>query len=293
MLSSYIVRRSFAKVFALAILVLFNACTFGSKNTEEPVSATKKKRRTPRTSDSTNDSNDSDKSQQALSSEVEKSAWCEPISKKDFVTPHVLESYPVFITRLMKNCTLPDGTTSYDKTSSWTAMGVPCTSGDGQVRWTDKYLAPKLVGFRMTNACPMIPTDLLKLSAEVTNVLGLDEAARLLAFTPMSIQFWELEGLPELDTGYEIEFRSPQSLNKVWPKVRDGEPLPVVVYGRENSWFQNGPMFKARGEIIVYQRNKFRIDVKELSVLTDEQRQEVRAKCERINPKSVCAGIFD
>lgn len=195
------------------------------------------------------------------------------------------------VTRLLSTCTTPDGQSGYEKNTQWMAMGFPCTGGRGKIEYTDKYIAPKLVAFLISNNCPMSPQDPSVVASITKAQLGLSEGAKLLAYTPFAPQFWEVLGQSEADVGYAIELRTPQSLSGLWTKVRDGQPLRVRMYGRENAWVQGERVYEVEGDIVVNEK-RFKLELVGVKALSDQELDEVKARCEALRPKRNCSNAF-
>lgn len=206
--------------------------------------------------------------------------------------PVYLKEKNFVVTRLLTACTLPDGTPGYDRNTQWMAMGIPCTGGRGKIDWTDKYVAPKQVAFQLSNSCPMTPTDSAGVIAAAKSMLGLGDGAKLLGYTSFSPQFWEVIGQNEADSGFAVELRSPQSLGNLWTKVRDGQPLRVRLYGRENAWLQGDFTYEVEADIVVTEKNRFKMVLISVKPLNDVELAEAKQRCESLRPKRNCSAAF-
>ena len=206
--------------------------------------------------------------------------------------PVYLKEKNFVVTRLLTACTLPDGTPGYDRNTQWMAMGIPCTGGRGKIDWTDKYVAPKQVAFQLSNSCPMTPADSAGVIAAAKSMLGLGDGAKLLGYTSFSPQFWEVIGQNEADSGFTVELRSPQSLGNLWTKVRDGQPLRVRLYGRENAWLQGDFTYEVEADIVVTEKNRFKIVLVSVKPLNDVELAEAKQRCESLRPKRNCSAAF-
>jgi hypothetical protein len=139
--------------------------------------------------------------------------------------PHIVsdkdKSY--VLTRLVKPCITRDGLRGFEKDSGWMAMGLPCTGGRGSVDITGKSYNPKVLSFVVSTDCPSAPASHNDVASLAEDELGLTKDNTLLAYNPMSIQYWEIEGYPDADVGFRIELRSDDSLRDFWNAFKDGQ----------------------------------------------------------------------
>lgn len=196
------------------------------------------------------------------------------------------------VTRLLTSCTTPEGIAGFERSTQWMAMGFPCTGGRGKIEWTDKYVAPKQVAFLISNNCPMAPQDTAVVAAAARSTLGFSDAAKLLAYTPFAPQFWEIIGSPESDVGYAIELRTSQSLTTLWNKVREGQPLSVRMYGRENAWVQGDVVYEVEADIMVTAKDRFKLTLSSVKALNEAELAAVKSRCEALKPKRNCSNAF-
>jgi hypothetical protein len=171
-------------------------------------------------------------------------------------------------------------------------MGIPCTQGPGVIRYEGDYLAAKIVTFALGTDCPMSPSQ-TKLQSDTITLLGLQEKSTLLAYNPLAVQYWEVVGTTDADTGFTIELRSNQGLQSLWPKLHKGEAMSVLVYGRENAWIPGDQMYRAKLDIqLVSEPRRFRVKTRELSVVTDEDFASAKQRCEALRPTRNCDAVF-
>ena len=126
----------------------------------------------------------------------------------------------------------------------------------------------------------------------VVSQTGLPPTTRLVAFNPFVVQYWEVVGLPDADTGFAIELRSAPGREQAWKDLRQNGPLQVKLYGRENTWISGDQFYEVHGAIILTGRRSFRFDVKEVFSLNPEQVDQVRQRCENLRPRRDCASVF-
>lgn len=206
--------------------------------------------------------------------------------------PLYVKESGIMVTRVMDSCVTLDGEHGFTREASWMAMGFPCTRGPGKVEWRGHYYKPKMLSFVVSNSCPMAPHDLAQVKPLGVSNLGLNPEARLLAYYPFSVQFWELVDYNEADTGHVIEVRSQGAVLKAWRDFRGGTPLRVNLYGRENTWVKGREMFKVDAELVKNGQNTFVLNILSAHPLKPSELTQAKAHCEALRPPRNCGQIF-
>lgn len=235
--------------------------------------------------------------------QVDSKTISEPLPKEDncqkYPSPEIDIPYYVprsgfIITRVAETCTTNSGKKGFTKkATSWTAMGFPCTGSSGVVDIKGKhYTNPKMVSFHISNSCPMYPSDLSYISDTGIKALGMNPQSKLLAYYPFALQYWELLGSNEADTGDVVELRSLDSRKKLWQKLRLQEKLTLFFYGKENSWIKDRKMYFAKVELFLTGQRSFKINLLETKSLTLNEILAVKKRCESLKPKRNCSSVF-
>jgi hypothetical protein len=171
-------------------------------------------------------------------------------------------------------------------------MGFPCSGGGGETVIKGNTWDPKLVSFRLSIGCPMNPRDAAAVSQILQRNFGVFQAAKLVAYTPFEIQYWELSGFGDADVGSVVELRTTEGLKKGWEAFQKKEPVSVVLYGRESSWIKGGKTIAADGKILMESLNRFKLEIDQVRVLNDTEYQAVKQKCQALQPRRDCAEAF-
>lgn len=206
--------------------------------------------------------------------------------------PFNLPGKNVVVTRIMKACTTTASQSGFEKDTPYLAMGFPCTGGGGRIDIKGNYGNPKMVSFILGTDCTMSPSnsDTVKKLAE--EVLGLPPTAKLLAFTPFVVQFWEIPGMSDADTGFSVDLRSAPATQGAWGRVQKKEPLRVRLFGRENTWAQGGAFFLVEADLKLTGRSQFQVDVQSVKSLTKDDIEAVKGRCEALRPARNCGDVF-
>jgi hypothetical protein len=218
---------------------------------------------------------------------------CQTFYSKEKSIPFWIKGKNTVITRLLKECLSFDGRKGYFDDSPWVAMGIPCTGGGGVVdyRGTNIY-NPKIVSFVISTDCPMFPSDLQVVRKLGQDGFGLKSEAKLVAYVPFIVQYWELPGFRDSDVGFTVDLRTTQALTVAWKRFLDLEPLRVWLYGRENSWMVGGHFYAIEADLIYTQQHRFRLQVVKVKALNESEQQEVKARCEALRPSRKCHQVF-
>ena len=218
---------------------------------------------------------------------------CLKLAKLDSLPPVFLPGTNIVITRIAKPCVTRQGDNGYEKDSPWMAMGFPCTAGGGKIDLMGpSYIRPKMASLIFSTDCAMqpgIPAEVEKMGQQL---LGLGEGAKLLAYNPFVVQFWEIPGFRDADTGFTVDLRTVAALEGAWGKLREKEPLRVHLYGRENAWVQGDHIYFVEADVILTGNRSFQIQVAGARNLTDTELEEVRGRCESLRPRRNCNRIF-
>lgn len=207
--------------------------------------------------------------------------------------PIVLEDGKIVVTKVLRTCTKADGQAGLEQDTPFTAMGIPCTGAPGVLDWKGHYYAPKLVELHFSNDCGMHPMSKDEVSKYVYDVLQLSAPKeQLMAFNPLAVQYWELPTGEDADVGFSVRLRSNLSKQMLWPMLKKGESIPVILYGRENSWTAGKKFFKVAGEVKLQGTRKFGLEVSKIESLSAQQVEELKNKCYGLTPKRQCSKVF-
>jgi len=281
--------------FVVVLLLAFaTSCTHpgGSTSTSEPTSSAVAVESAPAAS---SESANAPKSSESppVAAPVASVEACQAIAKLERAGPLYVKEHALVLTRILKPCVTTDGRNGFDRSTPWMAMGFPCSGGDGLIDWKGtNYTRPKMVAFILATDCIVAPSDPSEVSRLIRAAVGLPETTRLIAYNPFVVQYWEIPGLPEADTGFTVELRSDESIAKPWQRLLKGEGLPVTLFGRENAWVQGDNIYQVDAEIRVTTRNRFLLQVMDVKTLNPPDIEAVRQRCETLRPRRNCAQIF-
>lgn len=209
-------------------------------------------------------------------------------------TPPVISASSSYVvTKFFRPCTTRNDAPGLAQNSVWLAMGFPCSGGDGRVDWKGShYERPKLVEMILANDCPMGPVDQQALKLLAKKELGIPTESTVGAYTPFMVQFWEIPALGESDIGFSVAMRDNDSLTTTWGKMIKGEPLRILLFGRENAWTQTDRLYMVEADIVITSRNRFRLKPASVKVMTTKDIEAVRLRCEALRPARNCASVF-
>ena len=196
------------------------------------------------------------------------------------------------VTRMLHECTTEDGFSGYRAQSPFVAMGIPCSGGGGRVNIGGHYWIPQIVSFSLTTDCSMQSESLEHLTKEGRSSLRLSQEAKAVALNPFAVQYWELPGLEEADTGFNVELRSAEAKQQLWRPFLEKKPIPVDLYGRENAWVRGRAFFHVRGELHHTGTKSFKLKVVDIKTLSPQQVYEVKNRCESLQPARNCHQVF-
>jgi hypothetical protein len=217
---------------------------------------------------------------------------CHVSETMNMAPPFWLEENGIVVTRVLKDCITFDGRKGFEIDTPWMAMGLPCTGGGGKVDWKGHYYKPKLVSYILSTDCRMKPSNLSVVREAGRSSLGLTEKAKLLAYNPFAVQYWEIPGLPDADVGFTVDLRSVQAKQHVWKNYLGGQPIPVKLYGRENAWVMGNHFYSIDAEIIKTGNYTFELVVKKVEAMDSDALKIVKERCEALRPARKCYKVF-
>ncbi len=207
--------------------------------------------------------------------------------------PSYLSGASVVMIGFLKTCQTQDGREGYLPGSSWTAMGFPCTAGRGRIDKKGSDSVPSVVTFHLQNSCPMQPGRSEDVEGLVRQKLGIPADSHLIAYYPLSVDYWEFADFAEHDIGYRPEFYSPASISTAWQKFSTkGEPIKIRLYGRENAWQPGKKLYEVEAQMVPEGRSSFKLQVQAARSMDDEARLKVKERCEALRPKRGCEEVF-
>lgn len=224
---------------------------------------------------------------------IAKEETCIPFGQYIDKVPFYMADKGVVVNNLLKLCKTSSGEQGYENDSDLTLMGFPCTGGRGRLEWKGSAVNPNLLIFEIDNACPMVAIDKAAIESQIREKFGLLESAKLLAYYPFSLLFWELDDGSDADTSYTVEVltRSPEGKIKL-KTFRSGEPLRVNMYGKANAFLQSRHWYKVDAEIYSDGRYGFRIIVNMVKVLSQDELLGLKQRCESLRPMRRCDQVF-
>ena len=217
---------------------------------------------------------------------------CAVLGKMSHEPPIYAVGQGVVITRIMESCVAMDGRRGFMKKSPWLAMGFPCTGGSGRIDIKGNYQNPKLVSFIIGTDCVMAPQASEQVKKVAASAFDLPSEARLMAYTPFVVQYWEVPGMTDADTGYAVELRSAPAIEGIWKRVRDNQVFRVRLFGRENTWAPGGYFYQVEADVRLTGRNAFQLTVATVKHLSSEELSQVKRRCESLKPERNCAAVF-
>lgn len=219
---------------------------------------------------------------------------CRPVHGFAGDEPVFVKSADAVLTRIAGACDLADGSKGHLPSGGWMAMGFPCTGGEGRIDWKGtNYNVPKMVSFLLDTSCPMAPTDLGRLKTLVTNEVGINPQAPLIAFNPFVVQYWEFPGFDDADASFTVELRNNKILSSAgWGQFIKQKPLKVFLVGRENAWVPGNNMYAVDAELHWASKNRFTMKVLGARVLKGDELNAVKTRCQALKPERECGKVF-
>lgn len=207
--------------------------------------------------------------------------------------PFLLSAAQLVVTRIAKACETETGSPGFEQDTSWMAMGFPCTGGGGVLEYRENFHNPKIVSFQIPNSCPLKPETKDQVQKLGKEIIGFHQAAQLLAYYPMAVQYWELVDFPDADVGYVVDLRSTKSREEGWKMFSQKKaPLKVRLYGRENAWVKDNRFYQADVQLNFLGRDKFQVVLVNAKALGTDEIKEVQKRCEALRPQRNCAEVF-
>lgn len=207
--------------------------------------------------------------------------------------PYYVQSLGVVLIAFQKTCETVDGQAGFSPGSSWTAMGFPCTAGHGRIDKKGSDNVPSVVSFHLHNSCPMQPNRQEEVEEQLRKKLALPSSSHLIAYYPLSVDYWEFVDLPERDVGLKPEIFIPSSINTGWQKFSTkSEPLKLRLYGRENAWERGKQVYEVEAVMVSEGRSSFKLQVQKVRALNEQQRSSINDRCEALRPKRNCEAVF-
>lgn len=215
---------------------------------------------------------------------------CKKIYLSDFEVPKYINSFSIFVTKLLDQCITKNKKIGFKNNFSWIGLGVPCTGGGGKISPVGKYFHPKMVRFSLHNTCSMIYNS-RSFTEKMYESVGLPKSSKLLALYPLDVLLWKVIGSNEIDVGNRIELRSKKSLLTIWPKFIRKEPILVVLYGRENSWKRSGNIYRVNANLIKVRSRSFKLEIIRANIVSEEELKEVYKECMNLHPRRNCTQL--
>jgi len=207
--------------------------------------------------------------------------------------PYYLSGPSVVVMGFLKTCQMTDGREGFVKGSSWTAMGFPCSAGRGRIDKKGSDSVPSVVTFHLQNSCPMQPSRPEDIEVLARQKLGIPVDSRLIAYYPLSVDYWEFVDFSEHDTGYRPKLFIPASIANGWQKfTAKGEAIKIRLYGRENAWEPGKKLYEVEATLHSEGRSTFRLRVNVARPIDDQKRKAVSDRCGSLRPKRGCEEIF-
>jgi hypothetical protein len=217
---------------------------------------------------------------------------CVVLTKMPHDPPVYASAQGVVVTRIVESCVAMDGRRGFTKKTPWLAMGFPCTGGSGRIDIKGNYMNPKLVSFIIGTDCVMAPQGQDQVKRIAISTFDLPAESRLMAYTPFVVQYWEVPGMTDADTGYAVELRSAPALEGIWKRVRDNQAFRVRLFGRENTWAPGGHFYQVEADVRLTGRNAFQLAIASVKHLSSDELQAVKRRCEALKPERNCSAVF-
>ncbi len=217
---------------------------------------------------------------------------CLVFSKLPGDPPVYVKGRNVVLTQFLKPCVSTSGQRGYERTTPWLAMGFPCTGGSGRIDIKGNYGNPKMVSFILGTDCGMSPNGREAVQKILREAFALPAESKLAAYTPFVVQFWEIPGMSDADTGFSIDLRSAPALEGTWRRVRENQPLRVTLFGREDNWAQGGKFYRVEADLKLSGRTSFQLNVVQVTSLTAEEKAGVQTRCQALRPARNCEAVF-
>jgi hypothetical protein len=207
--------------------------------------------------------------------------------------PYHVSGSSVIVIGFLKSCQTIDGEEGFQRGSSWTALGFPCTAGRGRIDKKGGENIPSVVTFHLQNSCPMQPGRPEDVEMLVRQKLAIPVDSHLIAYYPLAVDYWEFVDFPEKDIGFRPELYMPTSISQGWQKFSSkSEALKIRLFGRENAWEPGKKLYKVEARLLPEGRSTFRLEVLSAQSLDDPSKNAVRERCEALRSKHECGQFF-
>lgn len=216
---------------------------------------------------------------------------CVVFTEKIKEPPFFSRELGVVFTRVAKMCRNADGKKGFVPHSPWLAMGFPCTGGGGRVSWTGTQNAPKAIHFTMANGCPLQPAGLQELAHKMQQT-NYSSAMKVIGYAPLAISYWQLPDFPDHDTGEVLDFVSKVGIERGWKQFLEDKPIRVRLIGRENAFVRSEFLYEVMGAIKHNSRRSFIFEVHNVTVLSNESKEQFRQSCGNLGQSRNCQEIF-
>lgn len=217
---------------------------------------------------------------------------CIPLADELQALPQYVSDTGALIANFLDSCKTPKGLNGIKKGSPWTALGFPCTGGEGDYDWKGSQYAPKLVQFKFTNSCPMLIGSQDTLESELKSSLPIPENTKLIAYYPFTVIYWEVPAYGDADTGYILELFSNLSRSEGWNHFQSGQKLYIKLFGRENTLVKTPNLYEVDGYIKREGEHQFRLFVDSVRLLDESAVKITMEKCRRLKPRRNCDQFF-
>jgi len=207
--------------------------------------------------------------------------------------PHYISGSSVIVIGFLKTCQTMDGQEGFQRGSSWTALGFPCTAGRGRIDKKGSENVPSVVTFHLQNSCPMQPGRPEDVEMLVRQKLAIPADSHLIAYYPLAVDYWEFVDYTEQDVGFRPELYAPTSISQGWQKFSTkSEALKIRLFGRENAWEPGKKLYEVEALLLPESRNTFRVQVQSARSLDEASKSAIRERCDGLRPKRDCAQFF-
>ncbi len=197
------------------------------------------------------------------------------------------------VVRVEKPCLTEDGIRGAQSQSNWMAMGIPCGGSSGRTRIRGKTYRPKMISFLLSISCPMLPDDLNNIADVAQKTVGIPLNAPLIAYNPLSVQYWEIDGLSDAGVGPEVELRSREAVDVAWKEFSKKERnFSIKLYGRESAWIENHNFYEVKAELSYVSLYEFNLKLLSVEAMDVDGFAAVRKRCKALRPRRNCDKVL-
>lgn len=226
--------------------------------------------------------------------ELLQSENCRPLSDFGRMPPFWLSGHGFVVTEILARCVTEEGFEGYEVTSDFTSMSIPCTGGGGEVRVKGHYYAPKAVDFIFATDCPVNPpsSEWQAITEIARDALQLEPESRMRAYYPLVVQYWRVVGVADANIGFTLQLKSGEAIQRLWQDFRNGTPVEVVIYGRENAWVAKPSFYEIHAKLVSEGPSTFRLAVDSVQPLSQQDKEQIRMSCESRRSRVSCGNVF-